>query len=256
MEELVDQRVRRFDMSQFLHFRMDHQTRKVIERRFAAPTGDLHKTEAVKSKMLADFSFLSVGNVCELRFGCSQIIIIEIPVLQDLAKLEIKSASGRKRGLERKPSHHVLSHIENGFAGRGMDHFYRTDLFVDRNGRVESGTKPLFSQIDGFRIKKLTYIQCCVIHLAGIDAAITDLVFSGFPGGVCRNGFHRAIFVPDLQLTDGGKPVSVVFFFFDQTIPALVPAIRQCDLQKVFTLLQRYVKRLIRDPGIIVAETG
>ena len=90
VNQLVHQRIRGLDISQFLHLGVDDQPSEIIHIRLAFPTGDLDEPIAVKGKMLPHIARISVRNVCKFCLCRPQIFIVKISVLEDFTKLETK----------------------------------------------------------------------------------------------------------------------------------------------------------------------
>ncbi len=187
VDQLIDQRIGGLDIPQLLHFGVDDQPPEIIDIRLPVPSGDLHETVAVKCKMLPHIALGSVCDIGKFRFCRPQIVIVKIPVLQDLAELEIQLRSLRRLTMEAQPAHHVLSHVQHRFPGGGMDQLHRCDPFMDLDGRTQAGRELSFVQVCPFHREGFADVQSRVIHLSRINAAGHHPAFSGLPGRIRGN---------------------------------------------------------------------
>ena len=126
-------------------------------------------------------------------------------------------------------------------------------MLMNGNRRAQAILQPAFIQINGFHIQNFTGIKSCVINLSWINSAVYNLALSCFPTGICADSLFGSILIFNMNFSDAGQSVTIVFKMLTQAKPAFVPPITQKHFYFVFTLLQIKCKSLILNPGIIVA---
>ena len=121
-----------------IHVRIDHAAREVVHGGHSRPTDHLHETEAIVREMRAQRMGFPIRNEPESLLRVPQVVLVKIAVLQDFSVQQHQFGPFGQCGLAGDPSHHVLTHVQNGFAGRRRDHGNRFACFLDKDGKAEA----------------------------------------------------------------------------------------------------------------------
>ena len=82
---------------------------------------------SVKGKARHQTDGFAVRYIEIFCFGCSQILVIEIALLQNLAHLQMNSGSCRLIDLQRPDAGNILTDIQDTFSGRRFDLFFHRE---------------------------------------------------------------------------------------------------------------------------------
>ena len=206
--------------------------------------------------MLSDIAFRSIRDIGKFGQCGSQVVAVKITVLKNLAKLEMDLCPFRSGTVKAEPSHHVLSHVEDGFSGGCVNQRNGPEFFLNQDARVQTGLQFRFVQLNYFRVQNLAAVDAGLIDFTGIDAAACHRASAGLPVRIRADRFHTAICIEELQLGNTGQTVSVELVVFPQAVPALIPAVAQQDFDAVMSLDKVWNNCLVGNPCVIVAEAG
>ncbi len=255
VNQLIHQLIRGAKAPDLLHIRMDFQATEVLGIRLSVPSRHLDIAIAVKRKMLPHEPLGPVCDIGEFRLGRAQIVAIEIAVLQDFTELEEEPCPLRCPADKLQPSHHVLSHVQNRFSGRCMDDLHGTDSLMYRDARRKPRIQSVIAKLDVPHAEGLARIQRRIIDFPRINPAVYHPALSRRPGLIGSDDLLRTVLVPDMDLRQCRQTISIVLGRLSQSVPALVPAVSQHNLQKIAPLRRCQLKGLVLDPGVIAAES-
>ena len=95
LNQLVDLLIAGTDPSGALQIAVQHTSGKLIQLYLFRKSGKLHITEAIVGEMRLHFSGCTVRDICKFSLSCTQVITIEVTLLQHFAKLHINLRSCR-----------------------------------------------------------------------------------------------------------------------------------------------------------------
>ena len=195
-EEAVDEGVRGLDRAGAFEVGVDDERLEVRGVHRFGESLELDVAEAVEREMRADGADAAVGGERVLGLGGAEVVAVEIALLEDFADLEAPGGARGRAVDDFDPSRELLFEIEDGLAGRGLDHFGRQRL-LDADGRREavgqrSGGAGLRRELarggpvagDAAVRRPAGDFAAGVVVLAVVDLAAQDGGGGAEPGGV------------------------------------------------------------------------
>ena len=163
--------------------------------------------------------------------------------------------SGLFMNRQGKESGKFLSHIQNGFPGRCMNHSRRLEDLMNRNRKAHTrGQHSVWSSAEGSRFRRELW-QGIIPFFSIVQVGKGNIAAPYAPGFVSADGFRCSVCIGDLQVGDQFPLFSVEagILMCVKTKACFIPAVSQQYRQHT-ALLQFlcYIKGLILYPFVIV----